>query len=124
MATWLQSLSNEWGRLAHGNDKGVHFNDAIEFVSQNDVPKDRAVTYATYVLDYIPLKSDPYRVRITLWGDKLQYLEDAGPPASNIIETKILLNSVISDACKGARFMSMDLKDYFLNTPMHRPEYI
>ena len=31
---WLQSLSNEWGRLAQGNDRGVHFNDVIEFISQ------------------------------------------------------------------------------------------
>ena len=63
---------------------------------------DRAVTYATYVLDYRPLKSDPYRARITVGGDKLQYLEDAGSPASNIIETKLLINSVISDTHKGA----------------------
>jgi len=35
-----------------------------------------------------------------------------------------MLNSVISDATKGARFMSLDLKDFFLATPMARPEYM
>ena len=35
---------------------------------------------------------------------------------------KIILNSVIST--KGAKFMMIDLKDFYLNTPMKRPEYV
>ena len=35
---------------------------------------------------------------------------------------KIILNSVIHDANKGARFMSTDIKDHFLATPMKDPE--
>ena len=41
-----------------------------------------------------------------------------------MIETKLLFNSIISDADKGTRFCSMDLKDMFLHTPMDRPEYM
>ena len=41
-----------------------------------------------------------------------------------MLETKLLLNSVISDAHKGARFMSADLKDHFLMTPMKENEYM
>ena len=123
-AIWLQSLSNEWGRLAQGNDSGVQFNDVIDFISQQEVPRDRDVTYATYVLDYRPLKTQPHRVRITVGGDRLSYPDDAGAPATNLLETKVLLNSVISDARKGARFMSADVKDFFLNSPMQRPEYM
>ena len=41
-----------------------------------------------------------------------------------MLETKILINSVISDAKKGAHFMTTDLKDDFLNTPMARKEYM
>ena len=37
---------------------------------------------------------------------------------------KILLNSTISDARKGARFMLADIKDYFLATPIKEPEYM
>ena len=36
----------------------------------------------------------------------------------------MLINSVISDAKRGARFMSADLKDFFLATPMLHPEYM
>ena len=121
---WIQSLSNEWGRLAQGNDFGVEYNDVIDFIIQQEVPKDRDVTYAKYILEYRPLKSQPHRIRITVGGDKLSYPDDAGSPATNLLETKILLNSVISHCKQGARFMTADVKDFFLNSPMKRPEYM
>ena len=51
-------------------------------------------------------------------GDKLNYDGDAGAPAASLLETKLMINSVISDAKHGAKFMSCDLKDFFLATPM------
>ena len=57
-------------------------------------------------------------------GDRLTYTADAGSPATDMVETKILLNSTISDAKYGARFMSADIKDFFLASPMDRPEYM
>ena len=101
-ATWKQSLSNELGRLAQGigNLKG---NDAMDFISIKEVPRDRKITYANMVCDYRPLKSDPYRVRLTVGGDRLQYDDDASSPAATLIETKLILNSTISDSAQGAR---------------------
>ena len=57
-------------------------------------------------------------------GDRFSYDADSGPPATGLVETKILLNSVISNAKDGATFLSMDLKDMLLHTPIHRPEYM
>ena len=121
---WETALSNEWGRLAQGNIHGVAPTDTIQFIHFNQVPHDRDVTYASFVCDHRPLKSEPWRVRIVVGGDKLSYNDDPGSPAASLLETKILINSVISDAGNGARFMSLDLKDYFLATPMERPEYM
>ena len=59
-AIWLQSLSNEWGRLAQGNDNGVRSTDTIDFITKAEVPSGRDITYATFVLDYRPLKTEPY----------------------------------------------------------------
>ena len=42
----------------------------------------------------------------------------------NLLETKILLNSIISDASKGAQFMCTDIKNHFLATPIDDPEYM
>ena len=56
-------------------------------------------------------------------SNKLPYEEDTEALAANLLETKILLSSVMSDAAKGARFMSPVTKDYFLATPMCDPEF-
>ena len=62
------------------------------------MPQGRAVTYANFILDHIPLKTEQNRVRLTVGGDKLTYDEDPGSPAASLIETKLMINSVISDA--------------------------
>ena len=119
---WNQSLSNELGRLTQGNDAGVVAQDAMDFIHFQEVPKTSKVTYANFVCDYRPLKDEPWRVRLVVGGDKLTYDFDAGSPAASLLETKILLNSVIST--KGAKFMSLDIKDFFLSSPMGTSEYM
>jgi hypothetical protein len=121
---WTKSLSNEIGRLAQGNIHGVKSTDTIDFIYKNQVPQDRKVTYANFDLSYRPLKTEKHRVRLVVGGDKLSYDDDSGSPAASLLETKVILNSVISDADLGARFMSCDLKDFFLATPMKKPEYM
>jgi hypothetical protein len=45
-----------------------------------------------------------------------------GTPTADMTLVKILLNSVIST--KGAKCVILDLKDFYLNTPMKRYEYM
>ena len=56
--------------------------------------------------DYCPLNPEPYRFRITVGGDRLEYPDDALSPAAYLLESKLLFNSTISDARIGTRFMS------------------
>ena len=121
---WDQAVSNELGRLAKSNDAGVEHTDTIEFIAKHDVPSSSKVTYGSYVFDYRPHKKEKNRARLVAGGDKLEYEFDASAPAASLLETKILVNSIISDAKDGARFMSLDLKDFFLASPMSRPEYM
>ena len=121
--TWQTSLSNELGRLAQGV-RQITGNNVIDFIPIEDVPPEKKVTYANMVCDYRPLKSDPYRVRLTVGGDRLEYWDDAASPAASLVETKLLLNSVISDAHKNARFMTIDIKDFFLQSFMKDAEYM
>jgi len=123
-AIWEKSLSNEWGRLAQGNKHGVRSTDTIDFIHKHEVPQDSSVTYASFVLNHKPLKTESHRVRITVGADKLPYDDDAGSPASNLLETKVLINSTISDASKGARFLGADISDFFLATPMAKAEFM
>ena len=55
---------------------------------------------------------------------RLPYDVDPGSPMASMLETDILANSVISDAGKGARFLSCGLNNFFLATPMIHPEYM
>ena len=103
---------------------GIKGTNTLKFISKRDVPSTKAVTYGSFVCDHRPLKTEKWRVRLVVGGDKLEYASDAGSPAANLLDTKILLNSVISDAKNGAKFLSCDLKDFFLATPMDEPEYM
>ena len=109
---WTKSLTNELGRLSQGitNVKG---NYVVEFFKKSEVPKNRKVTYSNMICDYKPLKKEKHRVRLTIGGDKLEYFGDTTSPAASLLETKLLINSTISDSNKGARFMTLDIKDFF-----------
>jgi hypothetical protein len=47
---------------------------------------------------------------------------DCGTPTVDIITVKLHLNSIIST--KNARYCTIDLKGFYLNTPMDQPEYM
>jgi hypothetical protein len=96
--------------------------NTIFFITKAEVPTGRKATYANAICDYRPTKDDPWRVRLTVGGDKLDYPGDPGAPAASLLEAKLILNSVIST--KGAKFLTADIKDYFLNNPMDRYEYM
>ena len=55
-------------------------------------------------------------------GDRVHYPGDAGTPTADLLTVKLLINSIISTP--GAKFMTMDIKDFYLNTPMARYEYM
>ena len=121
--TWTGAFSDELGRLVQGinNVKG---NDVLDVILKSEVPSNRIVTYANMVCDYIPHTQDTYRVRLTVGGDRLPYNDDVVSPAASLLEIKLLLNSTISDASKGVRFMTLDIKDFPLQALMERPEYM
>ena len=63
-----------------------------------------------------------YCTRLVVGGDKVDYPHDVSTKTVDLDTTKMFLNSVIST--KDARFMTMDIKDFYLGTPLTRYEYI
>jgi len=61
---------------------------------------------------------------MTVGGDKLDAYQDVRSPAIGITETKLHLNSTISDAHQGARYCTADVKDFFLNSVMKIFQYM
>ncbi len=54
-------------------------------------------------------------------GNLINYPDDVGTPTANLLLIKIFLNSVI--LTKGAKFANADLANFYLMTPLKRPEY-
>jgi len=110
-AHWERSFANEIGRLAQGvGERMKSGSDNMFFIPKSASPVNRKVTYANPLCDYRPLKDGPYRIRLVVDGDRLNYDADTGAPTANLLDVKILLNSIISTP--GARFASIDIKDF------------
>ena len=71
-----------------------------------------------------PNKAEVYRIRMTVGGDKLDAYQDVRSPAIGITDTKININSTISDAHRSARYCTGDLKYFFLCSTMHIYQYM
>ena len=80
------------------------------------------MTYGKIVVNYRPEKEDPYRVHLTVGEDRLTCSWNCSPPMVDMITVKLLLNSIVSTP--GAKFMSIDIKNFYLHTPMPRYEYM
>jgi len=93
-AQWRISLSNEIGRLTKGEQNKVSYTDTMEFTQKSEIPKNKKVTYANFVLDYRPLKSEPLRVHLTVGGDKLDYAYDAGSPTTDLLEILVTCKTI------------------------------
>ena len=63
-----------------------------------------------------------HRTRLTVGGDKVHYPGDVGTPTADLTLVKLHLNSVISTS--GARYMTLDVNNFYLNTPMACFEYV
>ena len=98
--------------------------NTIFFIKKEDLPVARwkDVTYGRIVVNYLPGNSNPNRFRLTVGSNCINYPGNCGTPTAGMLTVKLLLNSVIST--KGAKFMSINIKDFYLNTPMSRYEYM
>jgi hypothetical protein len=102
----------------------VEGTNTIFFIRKSDIPVDRRgdITYVGYVCNFRPEKEEPERFRLVVGGDRITYEGDAGTPTADLLTIKLMANSVISTP--NAKFLTLDLKDFYLNTPMARWEYI
>ena len=120
--TWSQASSNEYGRLMSGNNSGIQGTNTMEPIALDDIPPSNAITYGSMVCDHRPLKKEKNRCRLVVGGDRLTYDNETAAPAANLLEAKLILNSTIST--KNAKFLTADIKDFFLSSKMDKPEFM
>jgi hypothetical protein len=118
---WTRVFGNECGRLFQGI-RDIPGTDICFFIKLTNIPKYRKITYGKIVCDYKPHKKEKERVRLTVGGDRLDYSGDVATSTADITTYKILINSTLST--KDAAMMMMDIKNYYLGTPLPRFEYM
>jgi hypothetical protein len=113
---WSNSFGKEIRRLATTTE-------TIAFMAKQQIPQARRkdITYRRIVCTYRSEKNDPYRTRITMGGNLFNYPDDCGTPTADLLTVKLMFNSIISTP--GAKFMTIDIKDFYLMTPMDCYKY-
>ena len=121
---WSVSSANEFGRLENGVGDRIKGTNTIKFIQKRDVPQARRkdVTYGSFVCNERPEKKEQDRTRYVVGGDRINYPGEVATPTADMLVAKLLFNSVVST--KNARFMTMDISNFYLMTPLTRPEYI
>jgi hypothetical protein len=118
---WTRGFGNECRCLFQGI-RDIPGTDTCLFIKLKNIPNDRKITYDKIVCDYKPHKQEKERVRLTVGGDRLDYSGDVATSTADITTFKILINSTLST--KYVAMMMMDIKNYYLGTPLPRFEYM
>ena len=115
---WSTLSANEFGRLAQGIGNRVKGTDTIFFIHKHQVPRERMkdVTYVKFVCEVKPNKTEVYQTRMAVGRDKVNYPDDVSTPRAELLLVKTHVNSVVSTP--NAKYMTLDIKNFYLNTPM------
>jgi hypothetical protein len=111
---WMRSTANEINRLYNTS--------TIRFMRRSNIPKGRKVTYGSFVVDIKDHKEEKERTILTIGGDQIEYPGDKSTRTAGLTTAKNLINSVISTL--GAKFLVIDITNFYLNTPLGRFEYM
>ena len=112
----------ELGRLAQGTRNGEKGTDTIKFIRPSAIPTGKKATYIRIVVDIRPNKKVKERVRLTIGGDQVDYQGEVTTRTADLTTVKMHLNSTISTP--EANFMGLDLKNFYLNTPLDEHMFV
>ena len=113
---WEIAEAEEWQRLLDPN--------IMTPIQPHQQPHDRKKDTAYYnpqVKQKDKNGEIEYRVRGTIGGDRINYDGPTSAQTAAMPVVKMLLNSVISD---NSKWCTIDIKDYYLGTPLPRTEYV
>ena len=116
---WLCSAANEFVPVP---DKHVDPTNTIFFIPITKVPPDKQPTYACFICSYHPQKAEPHCTCLTVGGNLIDYPGNLSMKVADMTTFNILINSTISTP--GARWLGLDVKNYYLGTPMDHYEYM
>jgi hypothetical protein len=122
---WQYSNTDEIGRMFQGLGPDSYMptgTNTLWFIDRKKIPKQKKPTYVRVVCADRPEKSNTRRVRWTAGGDRIVYPGNKTTKTADISTCKLMFNSVISTP--NGRFMTIDLKDFFLCSDLVDYEYV
>jgi hypothetical protein len=118
---WTRGSGNECGRLFQ-RIRDIPGTDTCFFIKLTNITKDRNITYGKKICDYKPHKKEKEHVRLTVGGDRLNYSGKIATYTADITTFKILISRTLST--EDAAMMMVDIKNYYLGTPLPQFEYM
>ena len=118
-------MCKELGRLSQGFEGLVEGANTVFFVDRQqirEIPKEKTVTYARIVFDYLPQKANPRRVHVTVGVHLLNVPGDLSTRTAELTTSKILWNTVLST--KDVRYACIDIKNMYLQTLLKVYKYM
>ena len=89
-----------------------------------NIPNGIKVTCNNFICNIRLQKKETRRVCYTYVGYFLDYPIDPRSPAVSILDDKIHTNNNISDTKHGARYLGIDIKNFYLSQPMSYFQYV
>jgi hypothetical protein len=125
--TWQTVFGSDFGGMLQGNNKTGQKGTNTMFVMTHDeirhiLAAGKKFTYGNPVVDYRPQKEDSHCIRITGGGNLNTYTSSPSVRKADLDTAKIHWNSVIST--KGAKYMCLDIKNFYLTTRLEYFEYM
>jgi hypothetical protein len=118
---WAHSFANEIGQLFQGI-RNVPGTETCFFIPKSLIPAHKCPTYRHICCNYQPQKEEKHCVRLTVGRNWINYPGNKSTLTANLTTAKLLINSTISTP--GAKFLGIDLANFYLNTPMPNPKYM
>ena len=112
---WLKAMHEEFERLVE--------TETLFFIRYGDKPNDRIASYCRIVAAMkLKLGQIIYRIRATYGSDKGDFVGDTSAFVAEFVSVKMLINAGLSE--KEAKLAFVDIKNYFLNSPLAIFEYM
>ncbi len=125
--SYVKELGHLYQCIGTGPSPGtqqIEGTNTFFLIDYQDIPshKRKEICHTMFVCEVCPEKDDPKCTHITTGGNRICYPGDVGANTALLELVKLMLNSVLSR--NSVCFSTINLKNFYLDTPMPNPEYV
>jgi len=123
---WQTAFGKNFGGMAQGDKKtGQKGTNSIFVMTHDDIklnPCTQTIKYTRVIVNFHPQKANLHRIRITAGGNLINYPGELSTHTANLTTSKLMWNIVLST--EGAKYICLDITNYYLSAPLDQYEYM